>query len=760
MLNFLNMRAKNKVFYFRLLAISMAIIWFLILGYTLKLHSVIEKNVLGSIDELALHDRKAFNANLDFILEELSGIAKRMQLGEESNLHQMYSSLNIESSTTLFANLYLVATNGMIYSDKFVAYQRPPKILSGLMEYYNSTASGKRERFVLDYTEHSEFSAISSRNAMLYGIKLKNTEIAGIQMAMLVGITDKSLIQHNMIIESFVNNGVVQGISFLIDSSGRYIFSSRQKIYPGKENNFLTFLEDKASPSIGKNAVLEKMRNHETFSFYAEDDSTKKLFYLVPFSNSSIVAPDWYFVLAINNDVLEEQQSTYSLMGLSLLGLAIFLLAGIMFYALRTNHKLYQANEAIKVRSEFLSNMSHEIRTPLNGMIGLNYLITTHLADKNRMPQIRDWLQKSKSLADYLLSLLNDILDMSKLQSGKIDIQSEPYSIEAMLDDIWYMQSANMEKKGINFSINKDINWLWIIGDETRTKQILTNILGNAAKFTPRDGTVTLQVSQKRLDGFHISTVYRCEDSGIGMSPGFLKTIFDPFSQEQNANSDNTIKGTGLGMPICKELVEAMEGTIVVDSVLGKGSIFTISIPSKIGEPISRNEPNLSPYGMQPEWNGIELPSFKPTPDTDVPGKNKIKILLAEDADFNVEFLVELLEGEGFEVVPALNGKIALEIFENSGIDEFDIILMDMQMPVMDGCTAAAAIRKLDRPDAETVIIYACTANTFKEDVDKALASGMNDFLTKPINIKVFLEKLKKVKSYTGKTSLDSENRN
>lgn len=756
------MRAHNKVFYFKLLAISLAIIWFLILGYTLKLNSVIEKNILGSIDELALHDRKAFDANLNFILEELNGIAKRIKLGKAKNLHQMYSNLNIESSTTLFANLYLVAANGMVYSDKFVAYESPPKILSGLMLHYNSTSAGERERFVLDYTEHSEFSAISSRNVILYGIKLKNTEIAGIQMAMLVGITDKSFLQNNMIIESFVDNGVVQGISSLIDSSGRYIFSDIKKIYPGKENNFFAFLEEKASPSIGKNAALEKMRNHETFSFYAEDDSTKKLFYLVPFSDSSLVAPDWYFVLAINNDVLEEQQSIYSLMGLSLLGLAVLLLAGIMFYALRTNHKLYKANEAIKVRSEFLSNMSHEIRTPLNGLLGLNYLITTHLSDEKRMPQIRDWLQKSKSLADYLLSLLNDILDMSKLQSGKIDIQSEPYSIEAMLDDIWYMQSANMEKKGIHFSINKDINWPWIIGDETRTKQILTNILGNAAKFTPRGGVASLNVSQKRLDGLRISTVYRCEDSGIGMSPGFLKTIFDPFSQEKNANSDNTIKGTGLGMPICKELVEAMEGTIVVDSVLGKGSIFTISIPSKIGEPISRNEPNMSSCGMQPEWNGIELPSSSPRLDTNLHGKNKIKILLAEDADFNVEFLVELLEGEGFEVIPAQNGKIALEIFENSGIDEFDIILMDMQMPVMDGCMAAEAIRKLDRPDAKTVIIYACTANTFKEDVDKALASGMNDFLTKPINIKIFLEKLKNVKSYPqipAKHSPDNENR-
>ena len=250
------MHVNNKVFYFKLLVISMAIIWFLILGYTLKLHSVIEKNILGSIDELALHDRKAFNANLDFILEELNGIAKRMQLGKEINLHQMYSNLNIESSTTLFANLYLVATNGMVYSDKFVAYQSPPKILSGLMQQHNSIASGGRERFVLDYTEHSEFSAISSRNVIIYGIKLTNTEIAGIQMSMLVGTTDKSFIQHNMIIESFVDNGVVQGINFIIDSSGRYIFGNKKTIYPGKEKNFFAFLEKNATPSIDKNEAL------------------------------------------------------------------------------------------------------------------------------------------------------------------------------------------------------------------------------------------------------------------------------------------------------------------------------------------------------------------------------------------------------------------------------------------------------------------------------------------------------------------------
>lgn len=742
------MRANNKVFYFKLLAVSLVIIWLLVLGYTLKLHSVIEKNIIDSIDELALHDRNAFNASLEFILEELNGIAKRLQLGRERTLQQMYSHLNIESSTTLFANLYLVADNGTVYSDKFVSHAHPPKMLAGLLEFHSSNSDVGKNRFVMDYSEHSEFSAISSRNVILYGIKLNNAAIAGIPMVMLVGTTDKSFLEQNMIIESFTDNGIAQGVSSLIDSSGRYIFSDKKKFYLGKENNFFALLEEKASPNINKNEILEKMRGHETFSFYAEEYGVKKLFYLVPFSDSSLIAPDWYFVLAINNDVLEEQQSTYSLMGLSLLGVAVLLLAVILLYALRTNHKLYKANEAIKVRSEFLSNMSHEIRTPLNGLIGLNYLITTHLENPKRMSQIKDWLQKSKSLADYLLSLLNDILDMNKLQSGKIDIQSDPYSLESMLDDIWYMQSANMERKGVHFSINKNIHWPWLIGDETRTKQILTNILGNAAKFTPRGGNVTLDVSQKKLDALHVSTEYRCKDSGIGMSAGFLKTIFDPFSQEKNTNSDNTIKGTGLGMPICKELVVAMNGTIVVDSILGKGSIFTINIPSRIGEAMTSGESRLSPGGIQTEWNGVDIPIPPHKPAQSYQDKKRIKILLAEDAEFNVEFLVELLEGEGFEVAPAQNGKTALEIFENSDIGEFDIILMDMQMPVMDGCQAASAIRNLERPDAKTVIIYACTANTFKEDVDRALASGMNDFLTKPINIKIFLEKLKKVKTY------------
>lgn len=727
----------NKLFYIKLLAIFLAIIWLLILSYTLKLHSLIEKNILVTIGEIAAHDRRSFNATLDFILEELGGVAKRLESGHDSNLGQMYSRLKLESTTTLFTNLYLVGANGTVYSDKFVAHAIPPKILSGLLNYQKTFTSGEKDRFVTDYTEHSEFSAISSRGVILYGIKMKNAKVAGIPMALLVGITDKNFLKDNMTIESFVSGGKGHGLSALIDNTGRYIFDSKSNIYPGQENNFFSFLSGTDS-SLDKEQILEKMAKNETFHFYAETREGKNLFYFVPFSEAGHSMTDWYFILGVNNDVIGEQQSSYSLLGLSLLAIAVMLLACMMYYALRANHKLYKANEAIKVRSAFLSNMSHEIRTPLNGLIGLNYLITIHLGNESRLPQIRDWLQKSKSLADYLLSLLNDILDMSKLHSGKIEILAEPYSVEAMVDDIWFMHSANMEKKGVHFTVDKNSEWPWVIGDETRTKQILTNIIGNAAKFTPKGGTVKLSVSQKKVDSQNVKTIYRCEDSGIGMSQGFLKTIFDPFSQEKNSNADSTLKGTGLGMPICKELTEAMGGSIEVESQLGKGSVFTVTITSLLGEPVT--------------WSDMKRP-VTDMPDLDAsiaaesPERGRIKILLAEDAEFNAEFLMELLEGEGFEVVHAANGKLALETFEKSTIGEYDIILMDMQMPVMNGCEASAAIRALDRPDAKTVLIYACTANTFKEDLDRAMASGMNDFLTKPINIKVFLEKLKKDKN-------------
>lgn len=390
------------------------------------------------------------------------------------------------------------------------------------------------------------------------------------------------------------------------------------------------------------------------------------------------------------------------------------------------------AAEKAKAQSEFLSNMSHEIRTPLNGLIGLNHMMMLNI-DKveqaQQKEQVKDWIQKSYGTANYLLSLVNDVLDVSKLQAGKVDLVMEPVMLETMLDAIWSMQHDNIVNRGVEFTIKKEISIPCIETDETRIKQVLMNIVGNAAKFTPTGGQITLSVSQRRIDKSRVEMQYRCEDTGIGMSGEFVEKIFELFSQEQNTLSGE-VKGTGLGMPLSRLIVESMGGKILVESKVGQGSIFTVVIPSAIAEgtPDYRKQMSRS--------SGCLGTKKKPG------GGKRIRILLAEDNELNWEILLEILAERGFQVVHAENGQQAVRIFKESIPGEFDIILMDMQMPVMDGCSASKEIRELDRPDAKTIPIFACTANTFKEDRDRAMESGMNEFLSKPIDVNILLEKL------------------
>ncbi len=367
--------------------------------------------------------------------------------------------------------------------------------------------------------------------------------------------------------------------------------------------------------------------------------------------------------------------------------------------------------------------MSHEIRTPLNGLIGLNHLMMSRIGDPIQEEQVKDWLRKSHSTANYLLSLVNDVLDMSKLQAGKVDLINEPLLVEMLVDAIWSMQRDNIESRGVQFIVEQEVLEPCVMGDSTRIKQVLMNIVGNAAKFTPKGGSITLSVSQEKTDETHVTTIYRCQDTGLGMSREFIDKIFDAFSQERNKTSDS-VKGTGLGMAISKLLVDAMGGDIRVESELNVGTVFTVSLPSEIAE---YTDPHVD------EAAADEHAVY--------PGK-PVKILMAEDNELNAEILMEILSDEGFEVVHAENGQEAVQRFADSETGEFDIILMDMQMPVLDGCSAAMEIRSLNRPDAKTVVIFACTANTFKEDRDRAVESGMNDFLAKPIDVSVLLKKL------------------
>ena len=720
------MKSGNKIFYIKLFGIFSILIVLLVIIYTIQLRKVIEHNIIESISETALHDKRFIRTCIEFFIEDLKGIAKRLDLYECKTIPEMETRLNLENASTEFTHIYLVAEDGRIYTDRFLVYDPKKSNLAARIDLLPLFSDDSVEVVVSRFDDKAEFAGIS-RESILYGIRLNNYSVDGIRMIALIGIANINFLQDHMIIDSFIINGKPNGYSSVIDYNGNYIIGHDKNIYLNDSNNFFHRLESGHSSTLTQESIRKKMKEHETFNFYINNDK-ENLVYFAPFENENNERINWYFIMSVENDVLVKRQFTFTMMSLVLLVVAVLILSSLAFYGLSNHNKLFKANEAVKVRREFLSNMSHEIRTPLNGLIGLNYLISNAIDNKNKLSQVKDWLKKSKSLADYLLSLLNDILDMSKLQSGKIDIINVPFSIEHMIEDIWFMQRDNIERRGVSFVVEKDVPVPWVKGDEVRTKQVLVNIVGNAAKFTPEGGRITLSVSQRREDDARVTTTYRCEDTGIGMSRAFLEKIFDPFSQERDGKSDATLKGTGLGMPISKELVDAMGGEIHVESAPGQGSVFTVILPSPIAEAL-------------PDAEAASAPAHGSTPEERVKGR---KILLAEDAEFNAEFLIELLRDEGFDVVHAENGQTTLETFRESAVGEFDIILMDMQMPVMDGCEAAAAIRKLDRPDAKTVTIFACTANTFKEDMDRAIRSGMDDFLTKPIDIRAFLEKMNK----------------
>lgn len=415
-------------------------------------------------------------------------------------------------------------------------------------------------------------------------------------------------------------------------------------------------------------------------------------------------------------------------------GMPVFLMLSVILIVpavLISYEKTRTANEKAKAQSEFLSNMSHEIRTPLNGLIGLNHMMMLNIDKEEQREQIKDWLHKSYGTANYMLSLVNDVLDVSKLQSGKVELVSEPVMLETLIDAVWSMQHDNIVNKGIGFVIEKDIFEPCIQSDATRMKQVLMNIIGNAAKFTPSGGCITLSVRQRKIDDTHVEMIYQCQDTGIGMSEEFIEKIFEIFSQEQSQGSDS-VKGTGLGMPLSRLIVEAMGGTICVESKINEGSTFTVTIPCAVTESASEQRSQHTPESAA----GGQALSER------LHNGKQVKILLAEDNELNSEILQEILTEKGFQVVHVENGQEAVKRFEESAVGEFDIILMDMQMPLMDGCTASKEIRKLDRTDAKTTSIFACTANTFKEDRDKAMESGMNDFLSKPIDVEILLQKL------------------
>ena len=382
---------------------------------------------------------------------------------------------------------------------------------------------------------------------------------------------------------------------------------------------------------------------------------------------------------------------------------------------------LEAAKAANTAKTVFLSNMSHEIRTPMNAIIGLDYIA---LENPNLPSDTKEQLEKIGASAKHLLSIINDILDVSRIESGKIVLKNEEFSFVDMLEQVNVIISSQCKEKGINYNcqiINR-VNEFYI-GDDAKLRQILINILGNAVKFTPKNGNVTLKVEEGTKFDNKTILIFKIKDTGIGMSKDYLPKIFESFSQE-NSSIENRYGSTGLGMAITKGLVEMMHGDIFVESEKGVGTEFTVMITLIQSERSTKSKDEANAFSKKQD-------NISSINQTDLTGKH---ILLAEDMPVNAEIIMEVLKMKGIEVDHAENGQIVVEKFNSQPENYYDAILMDMQMPIMNGLEAAKQIRNSNHKDSKTIPIIALTANAFDEDVQRSIQAGMNDHLSKPID--------------------------
>jgi signal transduction histidine kinase/ActR/RegA family two-component response regulator len=515
---------------------------------------------------------------------------------------------------------------------------------------------------------------------------------------------------------------------YLIDSDGRRLYRQTTKaIFLGAEN-ILSAL-GKAEFYMG-GSIEELTEAVESYTaccleFRNPNDGQNCFVSTVPLQDA-----DWTVLLFVPTDVLGANTGRlmhFVVAYFLVIAAILMLIFTMLLWAVITNrkdkelmakqeaanHYLSQAaadaSAASAAKSEFLSHMSHDIRTPINGIVGMTGIAMKSVDDPAR---VRDCLQKISGAADHLLTLINDVLDMSRIESGRVEMAHEPLDMRTVLENCASILTGQLLERDLNFVRDEeDFQHPHLLGDALHLRQVFLNILGNAVKFTPDGGTITLRARETRATADTAHYVFIISDTGVGMSAEFQKRIFEPFSQE-DGNSRTHYQGTGLGMAITKQFVDLMGGTISVTSAAGQGSAFTVTLDLDIDHETHQAARTQTPR--------------------DIRG---MKLLLVEDNALNLEIAVELLTDAGATVNTAENGQEAVDQFLAAAPGTYDAILMDIMMPVMNGYDATRAIRASTHPEAATIPIIAMTANAYAEDVQKALDAGMNAHVAKPIDV-------------------------
>ena len=719
--------------------------------YLAQLSATVAGNLMTSVDEISRHDVETIEGTLNNCYARLGSVADRLEVYDVQTVHEAQEQLNLEAaSSAMFNAVYLMEADGTLYSSSYVRLGADEHAYDELME-------DGREHFAMLYDDENG-RLETTKESLIFGIRLPDTEIGGRTFVAMLARSDLSTISSQLVIESFDG----QGVSSVVNARGYYIVSASPATDLAGRDNFYDTLE---AGRIDDGVTVEDIRRNiaagESFVINCTTSAGEDLV----MSFAPVAGTEWSFIMTVPTEVFSQRFAPFIAMTVGMVAVISIMLAVIY----RFMRQSIQARAEAVARTEFLSNMSHEIRTPLNGIIGLNHLMERHVDDAAAMS---DYVNRLGKAAQYLLSLVNDILDMSKLQAGKVDLTSEPFDVNALVDNVCEMQRGPMADRGIRFELSRTVEHPWLQGDEVRLSQVLMNILSNAVKFTPEGGRISMKVHEAvYASGNEAVLTVSIADTGCGMTKEFAEHVFDAFTQERNRNSDSQ-KGTGLGMSISYLLVTQMGGSITVESEPGCGSCFTVIVtlptvangdeltPAQAPSLISPSVESAEGVGGSERAEKVEAEVAETVEAPGAPGavravsspsgaeaaRAPVEILVAEDNELNADIISSILTEEGFSITVAENGEEAVRLFSESPAGHFAAILMDAQMPVMDGYEASRAIRDLKRADAKTVRIFACTASTFAEDRNRALASGMDDFLSKPLNVTVMLQKLEAVR--------------
>ncbi len=592
------------------------------------------------------------------------------------------------------------------------------------------------------------------QDTVLFGMPIEKVSIDTVEIKYIMAYFELDSFMELLSVESFAGNGKIR----VINREGLVLLYTDN--LDKDETSYFFFKGYEYAKFIENNGIndyesfKESVLNGENHAIHVIDEDGDDMI----ISYAKVLGMDWYVTIAVDYaSVLGELGTNIRSIGNNsiIVTMTVVMMSIIAVFLISLNinkirnekKKLQELNESLeaanivaeealeiaenanKSKSNFLSNMSHDIRTPMNAIIGFSMLLKR---DADNADKVRDYSAKITDSSRHMLGLINDILDMSRIESGNTKLNLNEESLSLIVEEIDTIIRPQMEEKRHRFNIDlHEITHDAIIVDKVRLKQICINLLSNAMKYTPDGGHVRFEIDELYVSGRSVHYRICVADNGYGMSKDFQKRIFDSFSREEDSRTSK-IYGTGLGMAITKNLVELMGGTIKVKSEKGIGSKFIVELSFQI----QKNDKTLQEtIEEQSECEEMETSSVV----------RNMHILVVEDNELNAELLSEFLSMAGATCDICENGKQALEVFEASSINKYDLILMDVQMPVMNGYKATEAIRKCSHERASAIPIVAMTANAFSEDIKAALDSGMNAHIAKPVDMSVLEKTLKKI---------------